>query len=257
MLTLQIKNVSPKRKSLYVSIHDVYPGSFGQVVAIRRALQEIGVDRVTLLAVPWYHGSQKFAQEDGLVEYAKERIAKGDDVAMHGFLHRWDPSEARGLRGAYRRALQRVASDGEGECLDMSEPFLLDRLQKGLAMLAQAGLFPEGFVAPAWMLSKKHWSVVRSAGFRSLATFGWLIDLRKRLGVRSKVLSGSVRTPLRRAFALPYVRLGVRMHRSPILRVEFHPGDIECKRYFMGVLESLQGFVSLPQVTLRSFLPPT
>jgi hypothetical protein len=53
MLPCGIKEVSLAGKSLYVAIHDVYPGSFCQVVAIRRALEKVGVERVTLLAVPW------------------------------------------------------------------------------------------------------------------------------------------------------------------------------------------------------------
>lgn len=257
MLPCGIKEVSLAGKSLYVAIHDVYPGSFCQVVAIRRALEKVGVKRVTLLAVPWYHGRLKFSQEARLVKYVKERMAKGDEVAMHGILHRWDPYLTKDLKWAYRRVLQRVATNGEGECLGMAEPHLLERLQEGLGMLSQAGLSPGGFVAPAWMLSRKQWAAVQMAGFRSLATFGWLVDFRQRLGIRSKVISGSVRTPLRRMFALPYVRLGVRVQRSPILRVEFHPGDIECKGYFLGVLESIRSFAVLPQVTLGSLFVPS
>lgn len=248
----EIRPIAPR--ALYVSIHDVHPASLDRVQEIRRALKGVGVDRVTLLAVPWYHNKLSMAKDFRLVAYLHERVGLGDEVVMHGVTHLWDERLGVGFRGAFWRLFEKILTDHEGECLGMDQESLLERLKRGMSMFADAGLFPSGFVAPGWMLAKKHWAVVKRAGFGYLATFGWLVDLHRGLAIRSRVVSGSVRTALRKRLALPYVRLGVRLQRSSILRVEFHPGDADSKAYFQGVLRILEQYACLPQVTLKSFL---
>lgn len=256
MLPLGIEEtrlVTPK--ALYVAIHDVHPGSLHRVEKIRKALAGVGVHCLTLLVVPWYHGKLRMTKDSRVTAYLHERVSLGDEVAMHGVTHSWDERLGAGMRGLFRRWLEKLLTDYEGECLGMDEKTLLDHLKYGLSMFENVGLLPNGFVAPGWMLAKKHWAVVKRAGFRHLATFSWLIDLHRGRALRSRVISGSVRTPLRRGLALPYVRLGVKLQRSPVLRVEFHPGDVDNQGYFHGVLRVLERQVCLPQVTLQSFLP--
>jgi predicted deacetylase len=87
----------PHERTLAVAVHDIEPATFERAALIREWLDDLGVDRVTLLVIP---ARDMHPLADRRVEVATwllERAGRGDAIAQHGFHHiqsrqpRWPP----------------------------------------------------------------------------------------------------------------------------------------------------------------------
>ena len=73
-------------------------------------------------------------------------------------------SGSREMRG--ERFRNRWFTQGEGEFLSLEYGAALDRIARGQAMLHRAGLDPQGFVAPAWLINEEGLRAARDLGFQ-------------------------------------------------------------------------------------------
>src|SRR3954452_16571615 len=80
---------------LAVSLHDVEPATFERCALIRDWLNDLGVDRVTLLVIPAPDLHPFHDRRPDLAEWLDECSRAGDAVAQHGFHH------PRGRRGEF------------------------------------------------------------------------------------------------------------------------------------------------------------
>lgn len=210
---------------LIASIHDVAPPFLDEVRALRARLRGWGVDHVTLLAVPDYHGRAPLAGDAPTVRWLRERAAAGDELALHGLVHRQDvPAAAR--RDRLRAA---VFTAGEGEMLGAgaADGARLATARAELAWIAGGPI--DGFVAPAWL---------EPAGFeRVLARlgFGWheTAFTLARVGGgarRTPVIGFATRSRWRERAAIAWAAaltpvLARLPERAPV-RLALHPGDL-------------------------------
>ena len=74
--------------TIAVSLHDVEPATFERCALIRDWLDDLGVDRVTLLVIPAPDLHPFHDRRPDLAEWLDERSRAGDAVAQHGFQHR-------------------------------------------------------------------------------------------------------------------------------------------------------------------------
>ena len=122
--------------SLAVAIHDVEPSTFERCALIRDWLDDIGVERVTLLVIPAPQLHPFPARSPALANWLLDRVDAGDAVAQHGLQHR--RTRTRPFRG--------VAAEYPG--LDAAAT--IASVETGRRVLTEAGLEPRGFVAPGY-----------------------------------------------------------------------------------------------------------
>jgi len=201
--------------TLAVALHDVEPATFERCALVREWLDDHGIHRVTLLVIPAADGHAFYRRSPHLHEWLLERRDRGDAIAQHGLMH-------RRLRpgGPHRRWQGGVAAEFPG----LSAAETRERLNDGRRLLAQAGLDPRGFVAPAYaythalrreLRATYDWfaTVVRcwqsGAGARVAPAFG--------LGTSSRV---------KRALSPALLRVSAPLARST-LRLDLHPADFD------------------------------
>lgn len=208
--------------TLCIAIHDVAPVTWNACCRLLAMLNGFGRVPVTLLVVPHFHRQHRIQQNLGFVEDINERIASGDEVALHGFSHR-DDVDASGLSGLIRR---RVLSAGEGEFAALSADEAARRVDAGLAIFEELGWHAEGFVPPAWLLSRGARAALRSSGLRYFTDHTGITLLRSGRRIVAPAITFSPRSAVRRIASRAWARAARKCFQSTsIVRVGLHPAD--------------------------------
>jgi predicted deacetylase len=219
---------------LSVILHDVAPATLPGCERVLRCLGEIAPLPVTLLAVPCYHGQRA---TPALEEWLDEANAHGDELALHGYMHR-DDGRPRGL---VDHALRRWYTAGEGEFAAISVTEARERLQAGRQWFLSRRWPLHGFVAPAWLMNAPTFRLVRDLGFEYTCTLTRVVSMRERRSLSSPSLVYSTRAAWRRALSLPWNEALARLSDTrPLLRLELHPADADhrgVRRSWMHLLE--------------------
>lgn len=210
-----------------VALHDVAFANQDACVRLAEKLDHIGPLPLTLLITPRWHRKGSDARLDRWVE---ARLARGDEVVLHGMTHLDDGEPPRAPLDWLRR---RVYTDGEAEFAALDADESLRRLRAGLNWFNERGWPVRGFVAPAWLTGPGAWSVLRRPLFDYTCTLGRLVALPEREhAVPARALAAasvvySTRSAWRRAVSLRRNEWLVQRHREdPLLRFELHPGDV-------------------------------
>jgi predicted deacetylase len=185
-----------------VALHDVEPATFERCALIRDWLNDLGIDRATLLVTPAPELHPFADTRPELADWLAECVRAGDAVAQHGLQH----PAARG-RG------------GEFAGLDAAEA--RRALRSGRRLMHLAGVEPRGFVAPGYAYSAPLRRTLRTM-YEWWATLG---------GVQR-----SDGQPLR----APALHLGAlaRLHAlaaGPLLRLDLRPADLDRPRNVRAV----------------------
>ena len=204
---------------LAVALHDVEPQTFERCALIRDWLDDLGVDRVTLLVIPASDLHPFSDRRPELVHWLLERRAGGDAIAQHGFQHR------RARRPGPARALFADWQGGRAaEFPGLGPEETHAAVEAGRRVLHRAGLSPHGFVAPAYAYTPALRSELR-------ASFDWWAGLlrvdRARPAARSQLLPAlglGTSSPLKRFLSPAGVRLGAAMT-GRTMRLDLHPAD--------------------------------
>jgi predicted deacetylase len=153
-------------KMLCVSIHDVAPATWSDCLRLVQAIRAVADIPLTWLVVPHYHfrPERSAAMESGL----DAALARGDELALHGYSHLDTEANGGGLRA---RFLRNVYTRREGEFAALDHDEARRRLDLGLAWFAARGWTPAGFVPPAWLLGEGAWQALRESPFAYTTTF--------------------------------------------------------------------------------------
>jgi predicted deacetylase len=217
-------------------------------------VHEIAPVPLTWLAVPRYHGAPRDAAFEAALG---ERLAHGDELALHGWCHR-DEATATGVFDRWRRT---VYTAGEGEFAALPRAEAARRLRDGRAWFEAQGWPLHGFVAPAWLTSAGTWAALDELGFGYTCTLSRLVALPSRRSLHAQSLVYSTRAAWRRALSLGWNAAVARVERSrPLLRLELHPSDAEhaaVRRSWMRLLAAAlreREAVTLSQAVRRLLL---
>lgn len=212
-------------RSLCVVVHDVAPANWAACEWLLDVLARHGDFPTTLLAVPHFH---RLPRSAGFERWLRTRVARGDEVALHGFDH-LDPGTPRAVVDRLRR---RVYTRGEGEFAALDYTAATQRLRAGREWLAELGIVPAGFVAPAWLMGDAAWRALQLQPFDYTCTLGHLhlLDPRRpaapprRIACQGQVYSSQ--TAWRRQLSVIWNEsLAWRQRDQPLVRLELHPGD--------------------------------
>ena len=214
-----------KRKAVAFVVHDAAPSTWPECAALLRMLDELGAQPVTILVVPHYHYQNPIINDARFVAALGARLARGDELALHGFHHRDDEPPPRTLRGF---VLRRMLTRGEGEFAALNEPAAAWRIAHGVDAFRTLRWPLFGFVPPAWLLGSASRAAIERCGhpFRYVSARRGIHRLPHWRFVSTANLCYSPDAVWRRALSRMLIRgeLARAQHRS-LLRVSLHPQD--------------------------------
>jgi predicted deacetylase len=236
---------APPAPMLCVSIHDVAPATWPDCLRLVQAIRAVADIPLTWLVVPHYHFRPE--QSPAMDACLDASVARGDELALHGYSHLDTEAASGGLR---QRFLRNVYTRREGEFAALAELEAARRLELGLEWFAARGWTPTGFVPPAWLLGEGSWRALRAGPFAYTTTFSHFHCLRDEAGDKvsqSPLLSPSMVYAARNRsgrFLSPRVAdaTAAMFAKSPLVRFSLHPPDArypELVRHIQGVLERL------------------
>lgn len=211
-------------RALCVALHDVAPATWPACRRLLAMLDEIGPLPVTLLVVPDYHRRGQVDHDPAFIRAIEARLARGDEVVLHGYHHLDDAPRGAALHWLQRR----VYTAGEGEFAALAEVEAQVRLARGWEMLVGELDWPvSGFVAPAWLLSAGTRAALAQMPFRYTTTLRAVHHLPDWRAVAAPTLVYSVRNAWRRAVSRQWNRWLFAQVRSDaaLLRLGLHPAD--------------------------------
>lgn len=209
---------------LAVSLHDVAPQTWPACARLLECIDAIAALRVTLLVVPDYHHGGLAAFDRGYRAALERRLARGDELALHGWTHVDEMPLAGGPLDRLRRTR---LTDREGEFAALPFDMARERLQAGRDWFESNGWPLHGFVAPAWLLGQQAWWAVVAFPFRYTTTRTRMCLLPHGEKVATTTLVYSSRSRWRRRMSTWWnsAQWALRPHGRRIVRIALHPGD--------------------------------
>ncbi|HEV8502527.1 MAG TPA: polysaccharide deacetylase family protein [Casimicrobiaceae bacterium] len=238
------------RKLAAIVVHDVAPATWPQCMQLLAMIDALGAPPVTLLVVPHFHRGIHARDSQAFVAALTARVARGDELALHGYYHVDDGPRPRSLRALVAR---RVLTRGEAEFAAIDAGAAQQRLADGIALFDQAAWPLAGFVPPAWQLNAAARRAVDAAGSR-IAYVPVRSGIYRLPGWRFESTANLCYSPDRRwRRALSRASIGwelARHGRRRLLRLSLHPLDAG----FPGVMAHWQALI---ERALRTRQPVT
>jgi predicted deacetylase len=211
------------RRALCIAIHDVAPATWPQCERLLALLDRVGAPPLTLLVVPDYHHRGGIDRDADFIRAIERRLARGDEVALHGYFHLDDSAPPTNPAQWLRR---RLLTDGEGEFAQLSETEAAQRLARGIEMFSRVGWQPRGFVAPAWLLGAGARAALAHSPLAYTSTHAHLETLGDRRRIAAPCLTASTRASWRRLASRVWLALAAAATRDmELVRVGLHPAD--------------------------------
>ena len=216
-------------RTLAIAVHDIEPATFDRAALIRDWLDDLGVDRVTLLVIPAADLHPLSDRRPEVAGWLIDRAFRGDAIAQHGFHHlqsrhaRWPPHP---LGAIARESPEFVGLD----------PTQTNRaLDAGRRVLKLAGIEPRGFVAPAYAYTRQLRESLRTrfawwAGAWALHPTESGAPQRRCAPPLAVCAAG----PLRRRLSPALLRASGRLA-GPTLRIDVHPLDLASPSHMLAL----------------------
>lgn len=259
--------VFPHVPGMIVSIHDVRPGTRERVAGILRDLAGLGVFSTSLLVIPNWHGRDPLLADREFGTWLANLAGQGHELVLHGYHHlrsaggKSSQGSWTGPGGLWTHVVTSHYTAGEGEFYDLEQSAAKQLLEAGKKELAEcAGVSPEGFIAPAWLLGKEAEAAVWSCGFRYTTRIGEILCAGKPGAAPrvypSRSLCYSVRAPWRRACSLAWnTTLLAWLEGTPLVRIGIHPPDWtypEIRGHILNVTK--RALAGRPPISYQSWL---
>ena len=189
-------------------------------------LDDAGARPITLLVVPHYHYRARVLGEPAFVRAMDARLARGDELALHGYFHLDDARPPRTLRTWFAR---RIRTRTEGEFAALDEHASAWRLVRGIALFERLGWPLAGFMPPAWLLSGGARSALAHCAhrFEYVTVRDGIYHLPEWRFERTANLCYSPDTAMRRAMSKAAIGHEWRRARGVgLMRLSLHPQDV-------------------------------
>ncbi|MCX6968014.1 MAG: polysaccharide deacetylase family protein [Verrucomicrobia bacterium] len=211
-------------RSLVVSIHDVSPLTREATERILCELDEIGVHRVSLLVIPDHHHKGNLLDDPEFCAWLRRCSAAGHEIVIHGYYHRRDQKAGETF---WQKMATRYYTAGEGEFYDIAGADALRIVSQARQEFRNVGLDPQGFVAPAWLLSDGADRALQRLGIAYTTRIGGVFDYTRGVHHTSQSLVWSTRSAVRRLISRFWnTHLFRRLEACPLLRMGIHPPDM-------------------------------
>jgi predicted deacetylase len=225
--------------ALCITVHDVAPATWPLCQILMQTVFNVAPVPLTHLVVPHYH---RLPVADDL-KYRRQLDAclrRGDELALHGYVHIDEAPRATGWRERY---LREIFTRREGEFAALAREEASRRIALGLDWFQRRGWPVQGFVAPAWLLGAESWCALRQFPFSYTSTAYRLYLLRTRQVLASPTLVYFARNRAGRFLSQRWNdRLERRLEQAPLIRLALHPADARhpaLMRHLQALLERL------------------
>ncbi|WP_251976823.1 DUF2334 domain-containing protein [Salinicola avicenniae] len=224
-------------------LHDIAPETWpdyqGFVEAVDRLAERYGPIPITWLVVPDFHGRGECRESRTLRRVLDDRLARGDELTLHGYYHRDDAPTPRTPRDYYMRRI--YTWEGEFYSLDAQRAGTL--LDRGIAQFDACGWPHGGFVAPAWLMSPGTRQALAERPFRYTSNPQHLYRLPSFTPIEAPSIVWSARSAWRRGMSRVVSNLQYRRAReAPLMRLALHPVDMRHRSshdYWLQLVERL------------------
>ncbi len=211
-------------RQVCVVMHDVAPATWDRCQHLLRALDDVAQVPTTLLVVPEYHGGRAVQDDPAFIEAMNARLARGDELALHGYSHLDDQA----VRGIEDYVMRRLYTANEGEYSALPASIARTRLRRGIDCFAALEWPLFGFVAPAWLMSVGTWEALGDFPFSYVTTLRHMVLLPEARKLRAPSLTYSTRSAWRRHTSHLWNRNMMRLQRErDTIRLGLHPADAE------------------------------
>jgi len=222
--TSAISKTNRGRPSFVLALHDVHPGNRELCNTFVSDVAALGVPHLSILVVPRWHGGTPFSEDLDFVFWLRQLKNDGHDISLHGYSH---IDEGKGFPSPLATFITRFYTNGEGEFFNLTEESARWKIQNGLDVFEAAGIEPQGFVAPAWLISKAALGVLNEFPFKYTTALQHVDIFPTFRRVPGRTLVASSRNAWRRSLSKTWLSFLNRIARGDtILRMAVHPRDL-------------------------------
>ena len=230
---------SHERPALMLVLHDVAPSTWADYRAFVEAVDRLGNVPMTWLVVPDFHRHDALDTHPAFCRMLDERVARGDELALHGHFHEDTEPGPRTARDWFMR---RVYTH-EGEFYRLSREAALARLHAGLEMFQRYDWPVQGFVAPAWLMSDGTRQALRELPLSYTSDPQHLYRLPDFSAIAAPGLVWSARSAWRRGLSkIVSEQREQRWREASVIRLGLHPVDMRhrfSRDYWLHTLQRL------------------
>jgi predicted deacetylase len=220
-------------------LHDVAPSTWAAYQPLVAAVDALGQVPMTWLVVPDFHRHNALNAHPAFRRLLDERVARGDELALHGYFH--DDQEP-GPTTPRDWFMRRVYTH-EGEFYRLSRESALARLRAGIDVFQRYDWPLHGFVAPAWLMSDGTRQALRELPLSYTSDPQHLYRLPEFTAINAPGLVWSARSAWRRGLSkLVCEQREQRWCQAPVIRLGLHPVDMRhrfSRDYWLKTLERL------------------
>ncbi|MDW8066379.1 MAG: polysaccharide deacetylase family protein [Aquificaceae bacterium] len=203
-------------KLFILELHDVCPYYKVEFLSALELLEEVGLDRFSLLVVPHFWERAPLGEDKEFLSLIKSTEG---EIILHGYTHK-----------GKKRIQDMFWTDGEGEFGGIGLQETYERIQAGLDLMEYLGFEVEFFVPPAWIGNPYLEDVLYSLGFRAVAYRWHIKDLVGGTVVKSPVLTFSNRYILSWLSLKLLPELERIYGKQALLRIALHMADFRDER---------------------------
>lgn len=224
---------------LMLVLHDVAPQTWPDYRPFVEAVDALGTIPITWLVVPDFHRRNPLQAHPWFLDLLGERLARGDELVLHGYYHADDAPAPRTPRDWFMRRIY----THEGEFYALAEAEARRRLEQGMQLFAEQGWPLHGFVAPAWLMSVGTRQALRGSGLSYTSDPQRFYRLPDFAPITAPGLVWSARSAWRRGLSRLVCEQQLRKHKAaPLLRLGLHPVDMRhefSRHYWLQLLQRL------------------
>jgi uncharacterized protein len=215
----------PASAAVAIAIHDVSPATWRECCELLALADHAGARSLSLLVIPHYHDRASVLDDRPFQRAMDARLARGDELVLHGMSHLDTAPPPRTLRGFVER---RVLTRAEGEFAALDHTQAAARIDRGVALFAALGWPLHGFVPPAWLMGREARAALAQCAhpFSYMTVKQGIWRLPRWRFERTANLCYSPDSALRRMLSVGMIhRELARARRVPLLRISLHPQD--------------------------------
>jgi predicted deacetylase len=226
-------------RSVVLVLHDVAPQTWQDYRPFVEAIDAMGQIPMTWLVVPDFHGADPVDKAPAFQRLMQSRLARGDELALHGYHHCDDGPTPRTARDFFMRRIY----TWEGEFYTLDYPQALQRLEAGLEAFERNGWPVHGFVAPAWLMSDGTRAALRQVPLDYTSDAQHLYRLPDFSPIDAPGIVWSARSSWRRGLSkIISDHREAYLHNATTIRLGLHPVDMRhdfSRQYWLHTLERL------------------
>ncbi|EJZ59697.1 deacetylase [Pseudomonas fluorescens R124] len=237
-------------RAVLLVLHDVAPSTWADYQPFVEAVDALGGVPMTWLVVPNFHGRDALEAHPAFCRRLGERLARGDELALHGFYH----DDREPAPTTPRDWFMRRIYTHEGEFYHLSREAALARLRAGIELFQRYDWPLHGFVAPAWLMSEGTRQALRELPLHYTSDPQHLYCLPDFTSIDAPGLVWSARSAWRRSLSKVLSdQREQRWRQAPVIRLGLHPVDMRyrySRNYWLQTLKRLLAEGRMPMTKI-------